>query len=226
MFLPSWPCMWEVERIGRMGDGGKFTCGLPRLAQTRGKDLVVFSIGVEKESSWEYEVLERTDANIYMFDFSVDEYGPQLQAAPKSISSRAHFNKVGFGARDENVGGNQFWTLRTMMKHAGVDWIDILKVDCEGCEFQNLPQVIGDFGDGNLPFGQLLMEIHAEKTANAYKTEQLGEWWTSLEKAGLRAFNSELNYPAIHWLQFPTAMEMNFINNCNGKARCGTLVRD
>lgn len=156
MFLPSWPCMWEVERIGRMGDGGKFTCGLPRLAQTRGKDLVVFSIGVEKESSWEYEVLERTDANIYMFDFSVDEvgvssapaathtvpesdvllrsspriqqYGPQLQAAPKSISSRAHFNKVGFGARDENVGGNQFWTLRTMMKHAGVDWIDILKV--------------------------------------------------------------------------------------------------
>ena len=58
----------------------------------------------------------------------IQQYGPQLQAAPASISSRAHFNKVGFGARDEKVGGNQFWTLRTMMKHAGVDWIDILKV--------------------------------------------------------------------------------------------------
>ena len=85
----------------------------------------------------------------------------------------------------------------------------VLQVDCEGCEFQNLPQVIGDFGDGNLPFGQLLMEIHAEKTANAYKTEQLGEWWTSLEKAGLRAFNSELNYPAIHWLQVGTHLALS-----------------
>lgn len=81
------------------------------------------------------------------------------------------------------------------MKMNGHDWIDILKVDVEGAEFQIMPEIVKDFGKGNLPFGQLLMEIHAERTPNAYKTEEFGEWWHLLEDAGLRAFNSELNYP-------------------------------
>lgn len=76
VFLPSWPCMWEEERIGRMGGSiyltakrtwlidtsrrwrassfvaelsfcahkvcRKYTCGLPRLAQTRKDKLTVF----------------------------------------------------------------------------------------------------------------------------------------------------------------------------------------
>lgn len=101
----------------------------------------------------------------------------------------------GIGKEDKTVDGHPFYTLRTLMKMNGHDWIDILKVDVEGAEFQVMPELIADFGKGNLPFGQLLMEIHAERTKNAYKTEEFGEWWDQLEDAGLRAFNSELNYP-------------------------------
>jgi len=44
----------------------------------------------------------------------------------------------------------------------------------------------------------MLLEIHAQATAHSYSTGEFGKWWDSLEEAGLRAFSSELNYPAIH----------------------------
>lgn len=49
----------------------KYTCGLPRIQQTKGKKCVVYSFGVERESSWEAEILERTDCEIFMYDYSV-----------------------------------------------------------------------------------------------------------------------------------------------------------
>lgn len=49
----------------------QLTCGLPRIRDKRGKKCVVMSFGVERESSWEAEILERTDCTIYMYDFSV-----------------------------------------------------------------------------------------------------------------------------------------------------------
>jgi len=226
VFLPAFPCPWEVERVGRMGDGGKFTCGLPRIREKRGKKCVVYSFGVERESSWEAEILERSDCEIYMYDFSVSTFGPQLQAMDPAMSSRAHFFQYGIGGKDEVVDGHQFFTLASLMKMNGHDWIDILKVDVEGAEFKMLPDVVADFGNGNLPFGQLLLEIHAERTEHAYATQEFGAWWKMLEDAGLRPFFSELNYPSAHWLPYPTAMELAFVNNCNGRAKCGSLLRD
>lgn len=46
--------------------------------------------------------------------------------------------------------------------------------------------------------GQLLLEIHADQMENAYKVDDFAAWWEMLEDAGLRAFTSELNFPAIH----------------------------
>lgn len=28
IYVPSYPCPWEVERVGRMADGGKVCCSL------------------------------------------------------------------------------------------------------------------------------------------------------------------------------------------------------
>lgn len=92
------------------------------------------------------------------------------------------------------------------------------------------PEVVADFGDGNLPcrpldiesqpvfhhgilthpsscpscltVGQLLLEIHAERTEHPYATDEFGAWWQMLEDAGLRAFWSEINYPASTLVSF------------------------
>jgi Methyltransferase domain len=42
-WLPAFTCPHKVERIGTLGDGGKYMCGLERL-ETK-KDCVVYSVG-------------------------------------------------------------------------------------------------------------------------------------------------------------------------------------
>lgn len=51
LFPPNYNSPYPVERIGKMGEGGKFIAGLDRLAQE--KDCVMYSFGVEKDSSAE-----------------------------------------------------------------------------------------------------------------------------------------------------------------------------
>lgn len=94
------------------------------------------SFGVEHESSFEAEVLERTRGTAFLYDFSVSEYGPQLQEASKDIQSRAHFRAYGLGSTDEIIDGNRFHTLRSLMSAIKIDHVDILKIDIEGAETQ------------------------------------------------------------------------------------------
>lgn len=44
-------CPHVQERIGRLGEGGKFICGIDAIAKV--KDCVVYSFGVNTESSFE-----------------------------------------------------------------------------------------------------------------------------------------------------------------------------
>jgi hypothetical protein len=63
-FLSSSPNVYVLEQ---------YVCGLPRITQTRKEKCVIYSFGVERESSWEAEILETTDCEIWMYDFSVTE---------------------------------------------------------------------------------------------------------------------------------------------------------
>ena len=79
-------------------------------------------------------------------------------------------------------------------------FIDILKIDIEGGEFDALASLIDAYpaardpsapGNG-LPFGQLQLEIHARDEAQSAFPRFL-EWWERLEQAGLRPFWTEPN---------------------------------
>ena len=41
-----------MERVGRMGDGGKWVCGMSRYEQLAPKKCIVYSFGVQTESSF------------------------------------------------------------------------------------------------------------------------------------------------------------------------------
>lgn len=42
-----------MERIGRMGDGGKWVCGMSQYVNyPKGRDCVIYSFGVRDESSF------------------------------------------------------------------------------------------------------------------------------------------------------------------------------
>lgn len=207
-FPPSFNCPHSVERVGFIGDGGKWVCGLEHFERkaddpitTSGspRPCIIYSFGVANESSFEGEMLARTNCVVFAYDFSVKNIGfPVAPADP-----RVTFKALGIGSK--NLG--KFRTLKFFMEQNGHDWIDILKMDIEGGEYAALDQVMQEFAE--LPFGQLLLEVHVEGKLfpNFYR------WWERLEERGLRPFQSEVNHVAcgISMVK-PNFVEYSFLN--------------
>ena len=81
-----------------------------------------------------------------------------------------------------------FYTPRFVSGHT---FIDILKIDIEGGEFDALTTFVNSHARGDLPIGQLQIEIHAREGHERF--DQFARWWASLEEAGLRPFWTEPN---------------------------------
>lgn len=210
-FPASWSCPHDVQRVGRLGDGGKWVCGMSvyesipapeswkSSVPSTGQDgLVVYSFGINGDSSFEAELLERVpSARIWGFDFSVNGWGPQITSA---VSSRTFFKKAGIGMKDEPdlaVNG-PIYTLQSLMKANNHTYIDVLKIDVEGSEFKSLDAFMNYIaetwtqnGDAVLPIGQVMIEIHANQKNISFPNFR--RWWERLESMGMRATWIELN---------------------------------
>ena len=77
----------------------------------------------------------------------------------------------------------------------GHTFIDILKIDIEGGEFDSLASFLNSHADGELPIGHLQLEIHAWGGREQF--DYFVKWWEALEASGLRPFWTESNnlYP-------------------------------
>jgi hypothetical protein len=73
----------------------------------------------------------------------------------------------------------------------GHTFIDVLKIDIEGGEFDALTSFLAANAEGDLPIGQLQLEIHARSGHERF--DYFNQWWASLEAAGLRPFWTEPN---------------------------------
>ena len=69
-----------MQRIGRMGDGGKWVCGITRLPSSSltssstyssAENCTIYSFGVRDESSFEEEILKSTGCRIWAYDPAV-----------------------------------------------------------------------------------------------------------------------------------------------------------
>ncbi|KAL0062204.1 hypothetical protein AAF712_010965 [Marasmius tenuissimus] len=206
-FPAAYNCPHDIQRLGALGDGGKWVCGITRLETKR--DCVVYSFGINYESSFEAEILRNTQhCQIWGYDFSVKSFGPEI---PRNKRQRTHFYPYKLGGSDqEAVGGEPpMYTLGSLMRlnrtlgpglqkcqmteilFTGHQHIDILKVDIESWEFDLLTTLIKSYRDAGLPlpFGQLQLEVHAWNKS----FEEYLKWWEMLEEAGLRPFWTEPN---------------------------------
>ena len=72
-FPATWTCPWDIQRVGRLGDGGKWVCGMSKYEERTESPTIIYSFGVNGESTFEDEILRRTNAELYAYDYSVDD---------------------------------------------------------------------------------------------------------------------------------------------------------
>ena len=206
---PSFFCPHDLERVGTLGDGGKIVCGMSRYERESpgpsadsnpAQELIVYSFGVSDDSSFEAALLERTNARIWGYDYSVNTWASQVT---EQYTSRATFQRAGIAKKTEKDKSPPFFTIQDLMEINGHSYVDIIKMDIEGAEFDAMSSLISsvaDRKDGNttLPFGQLLVEIHFMRAPPGCSIPQDLEtfmlWWSTMEEYGLRPVNNEDNW--------------------------------
>jgi hypothetical protein len=99
------------------------------------------------------------------------------------------------------------------MAENGHDWIDILKVDIEGSEFETFDAIMDDFGDV-LPFSQLQMELHVREDMISFP--DFLKWWERLESKGVYPWWTELNLNPTFSGDKDWASEYCFLNTRGG----------
>lgn len=184
-FPASFVCPHDIQRVGPLSDGGKWICGMSLYEEKPRAKCVIYSFGVNYETRFEGEMLERTDCEIFAYDASVASMGPE------ATGPRSTFKPYFIGRTDHVDAEGRTWkTLKTLMQENGHDWIDILKVDIEGSEYQTFDAIMDDFGDV-LPFSQLQMELHVRGDMISFP--DFLKWWERLESKGVYPWWTELN---------------------------------
>jgi len=169
-FPPLWRCESE-ERIGYPigsypGDGHKWVCA----EVVNQEKCLIYSIGVNGEVSFDQEAkLRWPNCEIHAFD-------TDSSSAPK-------LEQAGVIFHPEYVTD----IMETMTKYNHVEkfeWIDILKVDIEGGEWNIIPAALKK----GVKFKQLQVELHSPNKI------ALKEWFTLMESYHYRVFHQDANY--------------------------------
>ncbi|KAI0328831.1 hypothetical protein GY45DRAFT_1325827 [Cubamyces sp. BRFM 1775] len=214
-FPPVFNCPHELDRLGALGDGGKWMCGASRIESK--PDCVIYSFGMDSSYSFETTLLQSTHfCEVWIYDSTKGE--DARRQIPHSLRHRAHFGKLALGASDKHGPGDEpkTWTLKSLMSENGHSHVDFIRIDVEGWEWETFRGIINDFTmerasppqaanadadtpgasgwhvrerDGILPFGQLQIELHVWNQ----RFQDFLEWWELLEASGLRPFHSEIN---------------------------------
>jgi hypothetical protein len=71
------------------------------------------------------------------------QYGPQIHELSEDKRARAHFFSYGIGSKDEEIDGVNFYTLETLMRMNGHDWIDIRRSrPLQGMQYTHLDLIL------------------------------------------------------------------------------------
>jgi len=171
---PSYSCT-TLARFGCPGDGGKWICDPHRLLLD---GCTVYSIGSNDDFSFEEAIHHfNPQCEIHTFD-------PTLTSAPVHKPAYVHFHPWGLGSLDS--ADNSGLTLSTIMRRLGHNNITVLKVDCEGCEFDSFKTHSFTVQRGAIQ--QILVEVHW--IGDPLRTHAFFKFLTS---RGYGIFNKEAN---------------------------------
>jgi hypothetical protein len=198
---PEFFCAKDVRVGNKYYDGGKWACdpaGLFGLeyALPSNKECIAYSIGSNFDLSFEEDLMNITKGNckIYTFDPSLKNRSiGEEEFAKMALKSNVTFKPWGFSPiseRRQDMG--QFHPLSEMMKLLNHKHVDILKVDCEGCEYASMAPVFEACKYSSPAISMLLIELHIG--AHLSFTNVM-KFFEGADQCGLRIYHKEPN----HW---------------------------
>ena len=204
---PTLTCPQE-EWIGPLEDGHKFVCDPHRLVSL--SDCLVYSIGSNGEFGFEQDLTKwAPNCEVHIFDFGDYEAAMQQQSWSVGVGETTakdnddeqykkqgnqegnggsvHYHRYGLAGRYSWL--TNFWnsheptfsfpTIVRKLGHEGRT-IDILKIDCEFCEWTAYRDILGMSNH----ISQILIETH----------EIAPPFFTDMHKAGYVLFHKEPNF--------------------------------
>lgn len=198
-FEPSFHCDL-AERIGAVGDGGKWICNPASIRQQvkEGGSCLVYSVGSNGQFDFEVAVLRdiSPDCEIHIFDPAPPGTVAESYPADRTdeMPKQAKYHQIALGVDGADLGlGVPTKSISTIVKELGHEgrWIDIFKIDCEGCEWD----VYNDFTKDGVMIRQIQSELHQNHATRPTRnfSQQVEPLFTSLFNAGFVMFNKEAN---------------------------------
>ncbi|HEY3445958.1 MAG TPA: FkbM family methyltransferase [Myxococcales bacterium] len=159
------------ERLGAVGDGGKWVCNAHKLAAQ--KDCVVYGFGAGSDISFE-EAMASLGCEVHVFDPSpkpVARFG-ELAKGKKVGTGSVTFHGIGLGpvsretdkAMKLEIDGQkaEVRTLDELAKALGHSHVDLLKMDIEGSEWATFDDLFKKDLLAKLGIKVLLAELHVK----------------------------------------------------------------
>lgn len=225
LFEPEAVCFDEErfgskERFNAYGDGPKFTCGVNLIAEKakKGEECLVYSVGSNNKFDFEIAVKNAMGCETHTFD-------PTLKH-PFRGGEYATFHPWGIGLDGEEKSFKEdfHWIgkgIETVMKELGHlnRTLDILKIDCEHCEYQAMPVLFEAIAAGRVKVNQIQIEMHGTLYPRVVK------FFEAADKAKMRIFHKERN----HWgclgykcVEYALISE-DFLREANGASACSAV---
>ena len=210
LFEPQWTCPYE-NRVGKdFGDGGKFVCGSERYFEQKSSCLI-YSIGSSGDFSFEVDVLKRYGRKCELHTF--DPTGDTGKWAEEGKQVGTQFHPWGLSHVDASNRNNPLLSQSNPMMplgeiverlgHSGRT-IDVLKIDCEGCEYSAFQSIWRDVKLNKFRIGQIQIEVHK----NDHESD-VPKFFVDAIDAGFELFHKERNHwGCLGW----TCVEFSFIS--------------
>lgn len=189
-FEPTYTCQSEWRTGVLFGDGGKFVCGEPAYFRAK-KNCLAYSVGSNGDSTFEADVIKRFGCEVHTFDPT----GDTADFNTVVTKTGAHFHPWGIGTTGTKIHNgatgqdNDLFSLFDVMQKLGHGGrhIDILKIDCEGCEYDAFAKLWPHIEDGSASVGQIQVELHGTDFDTIHK------FFEGAEAAGYMIFHKERN---------------------------------
>eukprot|EP00542_Grammatophora_oceanica_P014724 CAMPEP_0194028334 /NCGR_PEP_ID=MMETSP0009_2-20130614/2332_1 /TAXON_ID=210454 /ORGANISM="Grammatophora oceanica, Strain CCMP 410" /LENGTH=298 /DNA_ID=CAMNT_0038667691 /DNA_START=57 /DNA_END=950 /DNA_ORIENTATION=- len=173
------------QRYDAFGDGPKFVCGVDLLAAQ--DECLVYSIGSHNQIDFEVAVKQHIGDHCEVHTFDPTLNGNFIGA------NYSTFHPWGLGEDGKVVARwrKKFSTMSfdTVIRRLGHEnrTIDIIKIDCEGCEYQVMPPLLDAIANKNVTVNQIQIEVHIRSP------EARDTLFESFDRAKMRIFHKERN---------------------------------